>query len=308
MDGEGAAFYIGDNLITSDMRNCKRSTVFNISEYNPDLLTPVVATHFATACTAVLFNLLIIVSVFKTRSIQSPSRVLLCSLSLTDLCLGLIGQPATAFFYISAFNHWLKGFCICRFLMTRAGYTLGILAFMNLTAMSVDRCLAVKTLESYKTLVTKRRAFLVVLIIWILGIVSTVVCVEFFPTKKLIILVVFGSLMILTMVVSFSLAFNSLKTMTNQIFDSSNSTAFNVLKYRHSLNTMVYILGLNLVVYLPIVVLIIVKHAWDIPRKHSLLAFQYNGVLLAINSTVNPLFYLWRMKDLRSAVRRLLSI
>lgn len=290
------------------MKFCRASTVFNMSEYNPDVLAPVVAAHFATGCTAVLFNLLIVWSVSKTHSIQTPSRVLLCSLSLTDLCLGLIAQPATAFFYISAFQKWEEGFCFCHLLMTRAGYTLGVIAFFSLTVMSVDRCLAVKTLDKYKHLVTKRRAIGVGVGVWTIGAACTLLSLELYGTKQLTIAVFIGAVVIAIMVISFLIAYKSLKKITNRISNSSNPTDFNVSKYRHSLATMVLILGLNLVVYLPTVLFIIVGHICVIRRNHSLVFFQYNGVILAMNSTMNPLFYIWRMKDLRNSVRRQLSI
>lgn len=290
------------------MKFCRESAVFNISEYHPNTLSPVVAAHLITACTAVLFNLLIIVSVSKSRSIQTPSRILLCSLSLTDLCLGLIAQPATAFFYISAFEDWEECFCFSRLVMTRAGYAFGIISFMNLTAMSVDRCLAVVMLEKYKHAVTKRRTIATSVAIWTTGAVATLLCVELYPSRKLTVAVTTGSLLITTMIVSFLLAYLSLKKITNTVFDSSNQSDFNVSKYKHSLTTMILILGLNLVVYLPIVVYIVIEQVSEISRYNSLIIYQYNGVLLAMNSTINPLFYIWRMRDLRNAVRRLVSI
>lgn len=293
---------------------CETRASYNISEYTPDVLTPVVVLHFITALTTIFLNLCVIITVIKTRSLQTPSRILLCSLSLTDLLLGLIAQPSAAFYYISAFNNWHESFCISWVILTRAGYIFGVVALMNLTVMSIDRCLAVKTLNKYKTIMTKTTTVIVASSLWILGTVSVHVVMKIVPSDRLSVLAgEFGCIMLIIMIISFSLAFYSLKKASTRIFAhnltnrSIHSINFNIPKYRHSLNTMAMIFALNILVYLPTICFITVQYLIPVPRRHSLVFFQYDGVFLAINSTVNPLFYMWRMKDLRSAVRRLFS-
>ncbi|XP_031549418.1 beta-1 adrenergic receptor-like [Actinia tenebrosa] len=286
------------------------------------------------------------VTIYRTTSLQTPSRLLLCSLALADLLLGLVAQPATALFYLSAFSNWLDIFCVSWVVMTQGGYSIGAVSFMTLAAMSVDRCLAIKIKNRYKLTVTKRRTFILIVVVWVFTATSMNTGLLFFNSKqRQYNTFIVSFILLLVISVSFSLAYCSLKKISvrmsqaSQIRTTANkvgpmqdaspcqrqttlehsvrepdpskraqsSSPFNVNKYKKSLNTMLMILLLNLVVYLPLLCFSIAEVMVSIPRQHSIVYFQYNGMLMAFNSTLNPIFYLWRMKDLRRALKALLT-
>ena len=51
---------------------------------------------------ATLLNSLILVALLKESSLHPPSKMLLCSLSATDLCVGLVAQPVAVSQWLSA--------------------------------------------------------------------------------------------------------------------------------------------------------------------------------------------------------------
>ena len=160
--------------------------VGNITEYTAELYTPLVAILFITALPVLLpqssyvLNLAVIYTIVTNSSLQTPSRMLLCSLAFSDFFIGLFGQPAASCFFISAFEKWQKGFfASAGFVMTKVHYTMICVAFMNLAAMSIDWCLALRTMTNYKNFVTKKRTVCLIVIIWILGFAGTNLSLQF---------------------------------------------------------------------------------------------------------------------------------
>ena len=91
---------------------------------------------------ATLGNSLILVALHKVSSLRPPSKVLYRCLATTDLLIGLITQPLYATFWISLVHeHW----SLCRFSSSATsvtGYVLCLVSLLTLTAISVDRLLA----------------------------------------------------------------------------------------------------------------------------------------------------------------------
>ena len=87
-------------------------------------LTFISALNSFLSVTAFLENALILIALHKESSLHSPSKVLLRSLSTSDLCVGLIGEPLAVAYGMSEVNeHWN----ICAHLLVAsfvAGYIL----------------------------------------------------------------------------------------------------------------------------------------------------------------------------------------
>ena len=91
---------------------------------------------------ATLGNSLILVALHKVSSLRPPSKVLYRCLATTDLLIGLITQPLYATYWISLVHeHW----SLCRYSLSATGvtgYVLCLVSLLTLTAISVDRLLA----------------------------------------------------------------------------------------------------------------------------------------------------------------------
>ena len=92
--------------------------------------------------TAFVGNSLILVALRKENSLYPPSKYLLRSLATTDLCVGLIVEPLAVTFWMSlVYERW----GIYRFVLTVdtvASYMLCLASLFTLTAISLDRLLA----------------------------------------------------------------------------------------------------------------------------------------------------------------------
>ena len=121
---------------------------------------------------AFLGNTLILVALHKETSLHPPSKLLYRNLAITDLCVGIIAEPLYVTYITSAVN---ERWDICHYANWAArfsGQTLCSVSLVTLTAISVDRLLAVLLGLRYRQVVTLRRMCITVIGFWILSIVS----------------------------------------------------------------------------------------------------------------------------------------
>ena len=107
--------------------------------------------------TAFLGNALILVALHKDTSIHPPSKLLYRNLAITDLCVGIMGEPLYVACMISVVNRrW--GICYYASLTVYfAGVTLCRVSLITLTAISMDRLLALLLGLRYRQAVTLKR-------------------------------------------------------------------------------------------------------------------------------------------------------
>ena len=102
-------------------------------------LTFIAVLNAFLSITAFLGNVLALVALRKDSSLDPPSKLLLCSLAVTDLCAGLFSVPLYVTLLVTVVNeHW----SICRYVEIAFPVIARILTFsslLTLTAISVDR-------------------------------------------------------------------------------------------------------------------------------------------------------------------------
>ena len=124
------------------------------------------------AFTATLGNSLILIALHKVSSIHPPTKFLLCCLTMSDFCVGVIAQPLFAAFLMEMKSgnwrilEWTSSFFdffFCGFSLTTA------------TAISVDRLLALLLGLRYRHTVTLRRVRCLVVCLLLATIVNCVI-------------------------------------------------------------------------------------------------------------------------------------
>ena len=118
---------------------------------------------------AFLGNALIIVALHKESSLHPPSKLLYRCLATTDLCVGLVTQPFIATFGMSILH---EDWSLCRYAFDTAfiaAYILGPVSLLTLTAISVDRLLALLLGLRYRHVVTLKRTYMIVATFWVVS-------------------------------------------------------------------------------------------------------------------------------------------
>lgn len=135
------------------------------------------AFNILLSVSAFLGNALIIIALQKPSSLHSPSKLLLACLASTDLCAGLISQPLRVIYLMSPDHsktcHYAKN------LSNSIGFIFCTISLLTMTAISVDSLFALTLGLRYKHVVTLRRVWFLVVILWF-STISTVFPVHFF--------------------------------------------------------------------------------------------------------------------------------
>ena len=122
--------------------------------------------------TAFLGNTLILVALRKESSLHRPSKLLYRNLAITDLCVGIIVGPFSAAYWISeAMERWDICFYALH-LSSMISSVLCVVSLLTLTAISIDRVLALLLGLRYRQIVTLKKTYVVMLIFWVCSIVA----------------------------------------------------------------------------------------------------------------------------------------
>ena len=136
-------------------------------------LTFIAGLNAFLSITAFLGNDLVLVALRRDSSLHPPSKLLLRSLAVTDLCAGLFSEPLYVTLLVTLVNeHWN----ICRYLTVTVLTTctiLSLVSLLTLTAISVDRLLALLLGLRYRQVVTLKRTRLMIIVFWVLSAVFT---------------------------------------------------------------------------------------------------------------------------------------
>ena len=94
-------------------------------------------------------------------------------LATTDLCVGLITEPLYVTYLISLIYEEMEPLCHYALISSNIlGYSLSAVSLLTVTAISVDRLLALLLGLRYRQVVTSRRTCVVVVIFWVISSVA----------------------------------------------------------------------------------------------------------------------------------------
>ena len=119
--------------------------------------------------TAILLNCLAIFAIRRTSTLPKTFKTLLLSLAVSDVGVGLLGQPL----YITLLVVWLKQSdpgCTTYKALLVISILFSLASFFGVVAVSVDRFLAIHVHLRYQELVTYKRVVAVVILMWVLSV------------------------------------------------------------------------------------------------------------------------------------------
>ena len=183
-------------------------------------------------------------------------------------------------------------------------YFLCSVSLMTLSAISVDRLLALLLGLRYRQAVTLKRACITVIVIFILGLI----CASTYFWNPLITTWMTSVGLILCLITSifcYTKIFISLCRSQVQVQDqvSQGQTSLNTARYRKAVFGALYIQVVSVVIcYLPGGLAAVLTSQRGMSLS-AYLARQFLFSFLLLNSSLNPLLYCWRLKEVRQAVK-----
>ena len=247
---------------------------------------------------SILGNALVLAAIIRTPSIRSTHMIMLCSLAVSDFLVGLVAQPI----YIA---EQLRKNRMVNKVSKLTGPPLCIVSLMTITAITVDRFLALHYHMRYATFVTESRVKYTLLTIWLINFLMHCFNVWNARVHSLITSI---SVIICLLISTFSyiriyhiVRRHQLQIHAQQqaVENSNAENNINIVRLKKSaLNSFVFYIAL-IICYLPLYVLLTLL-SLSIKDRQTQWEFAYTAVFM--NSAINPILYCWRLRELRTAV------
>ena len=262
------------------------------------------AINIPLCITAFLGNLLIIAVLPKVSSLHPPSKLLLGCLASTDLCVGLISQPLSVFLLLS--SELSKHCYYAKVFFKLSSAIFSAVSLMILTAISVDRLLALMLGLRYRHVVTLRRVWILVVTGWLYNSKSVITMLYNHRTAFSI----FAIEVILCLIVSnccYTKIYRALHQNRSQIQhhvhqgqQNQGQNALNMARYRKTVSTALWVQITLIACYLPFATMVAATFfCGPLPN----LAWHPPLTLIMLNSTLNPFLYCWKIREMKKAVK-----
>uniref|UniRef100_A0A665TU62 G-protein coupled receptors family 1 profile domain-containing protein n=1 Tax=Echeneis naucrates TaxID=173247 RepID=A0A665TU62_ECHNA len=120
---------------------------------------------------AIVGNILVILSVVCNRHLRTPTNCFIINLAMADLLLGTTVLPVSA--TLEVLDYWVFGRIFCD-IWAAVDVLCCTASIMSLCVISIDRYIGVRYPLQYPLIVTKKRALLAMLAVWILAFVISI--------------------------------------------------------------------------------------------------------------------------------------
>ena len=259
------------------------------------------------AITAFLGNALILVALHKETSLHAPSKLLFRNLATADLCVGLIVEPLFVTYLISSLK---ERWNFCPYIFAVFSITSHILcgvSLFTLTAISVDRLLALLLGLRYRLVVTLKRIYRIVVVFWILSTTSATMWYLNQPIASWYVCVVVA-LSVVTAIFFYTKIFLTLRH--NQIQAQGNvhqgqpsqTVQLNIARYKRTVSSALWVQLALVVCYLPFTIVEVLRLQRGV-TSDNIVAIFFSYTLLYLNSSLNPILYCWKIREVRQAVK-----
>ena len=262
--------------------------------------------------TAITLNIVTIYAIGKTSSLPKTLKTLLLNLAVSDVGVGLLGQP----FYTSLVVEWLlenNPGCNANIAFIFIVNMFSFVSFFGVVAVSVDRLLAIHLHLRYQELVTHKRVVAVVISMWLFSLFLPLMMVWVPLSVDIFLLIKFtlGVIgLLLTTAIYISIYF-AVRRLKNQIRAlqveqaEENSEIANFARLIKSAVSIFYVYITVLVCYAPhFISLVSLKINGPTIALHRF--FLLSLILVFLNSSLNPVIYCWKMRQIRQTLLNIL--
>ena len=257
--------------------------------------------------TAVLGNILILIALRKVSSLHPPSQLLFRCLATTDLCVGLISEPLGVIYWMSlTYEKWK----LCRYAYPSyfiVSYTLASVSLLTMSAISVDRLLALLLGLRYRQVVTLWRTYVMVVTFWVMSAIVSILFLlnPLIPTWYGYIII---PLCLVTSITSYTKIFLKLHYLQTRVQrhvqqeQTNQPGPMNIEGYRKVVSSALWVQCALVVCYLPYC-LVRASVSYEKTRPSTVFLMGVASTFIFFNSTLNPFLYCWKISEVKQAVK-----
>ena len=268
------------------------------------------ALNVPLAIATTVANLVVLLAMRRVTSIRLPSKLLLCSLVLTDLGAGSFAQPQfAAFLFLRAIYPELVPCSLHRSYVVTASM-FACASLLTIAAISLDRYAALFFYLKYKQIVTARRVCAVLAVIWTYAILWALTFLPWPELWRVLSIIVVAVALFVNFVACIKIYRRvRVQQIQPQAPDQAQQQAGNTLnmaRYRRTASAMMWICVLLLICYLPH----LCTAAFIAGSQRKALIYclhDFSDTLVLLNSFLNPFVYCFRLPDVRTEVMKQLN-
>ena len=263
------------------------------------------ALNVPLAVATTVANLVVLLAIRRVASIRLPSKLLLCSLVITDLGAGSVVAPqCAAFLFLRAIYPDIVQCSLYRSVFV-TGTACTTASLLSLAAISLDRYAALFFYLKYQQIVTTRRVCTILAFIWCFGLLLALAFLWDINLRHAV-GTSGGAVVILVMSVACIKIYRRLRAQQiqrqapGQAQQQAGNT-LNMARYRRTASVTLTVYVLFMICYLPFWCVDAVRSVIERTALSEILwDFSYSVVLL--NSLLNPFVYCLRLPDIRTEV------
>ena len=266
--------------------------------------------NFVFSLVATLGNLLVIRALMKNSSIPATVKKLLLSLAFSDLAVGLLPQLMTpilsaVMLKMASSGDDLAFFCpTVLIVLLYFMYLLAVASFLNVIVIAFDRLLAVSLHLRYQELVTPTRVTIVLVSLWLTSCVSAFLYI--FLPKGIAVAAAISVIGYVLTTLAYVRIYKVVRYHQNQIYSQNqlqNAQTREAHRQRKSAYNSLFVSVVFLACYFPLLPCAIL-YMTNTSEISFLIALSASIFLIYLNSSLNPLFYCWRYREIRQIVKK----
>lgn len=251
---------------------------------------------------SIVGNALVLAAILRTPSLRSPSTAFLCSLAVSDFLVGLVVQPLLIARVLTPDRSVMHAYHVL-------SISVGGVSLLTMTAISVDRLLALLYHLRYPEMMTKKRALGAATSIWFIAVALSFI---FVWNETIAFFTAFVGIVPCIVVSTFSyvriyriVRYHRIQIHVQQqaVKNVNTERSLNVAQSKKSaMNTFIYYICM-VICYSPVFVSAL-KKAIFLTRWKIL--WTLADTVTFMNSSINPFLYCWRNHEMRQAVLKIL--
>ena len=267
--------------------------------------------------TCTVLNIVTIHALRKTPSLPMTLKALLLSLSASDLGVGLIVQPLYVVRLVMIIKEetQTQTYKIIEHMVLITGNLFSYASLLGVVALAAERFLAIHFHLRYQEIVTRKRVVTLMISIWISSSFLSFLCFSWIIPKKA--RLIFYSTIVLICIITTALfywrIYLSVRLHTIQInslqvhqAQQNGEVMAYTARQRKSAVGAFYVFLVLLACYLPALCIFIADLSNGQQSTLIYLLGLNANTLVLLNSSLNPLVYSWKMRDIRRTIMNLL--
>ena len=183
------------------------------------------------------------------------------------------------------------------------------MSLLTLTAISVDRLLALLLGLRYRQVVTLKRTNAIIIVFWVVSIVGSTL--SFWSKLSSSLYIYIGTTVcLITSIYSYTKIFLTLRHHQNQIQVNaqgqlSQEIPLRIARYRRTVSSTLWVQLSMVFCYLPYNVMASLRNQSELSSA-VYLGLEFSSTLIFLNSSLNPILYCWKIREVRQAAKAII--